>query len=162
MQNQCYSLFSIPAGCNPTQQDGASITDRKKNASSSLSTKSIYMQFNTLLIQKLFKILEINFRQDFGLQYTIFKATELQLLLTQYSSNKFRFQLPEIAGVLSPIPLKSNILKGFINFLKIFTSPCIEMQDLVLEHEFLLGFTARKKLVHARMYEPATIITSNI
>jgi len=161
MNSQSYSLFFIPAGCTPTQQDGESITDGKKNASSSLSTKSIYMLFKALLTHKLLKIFEINFRQNCRFQDTIFKATELQLWLTQYSSNKFRFQLHEIAGVLSPIPLKSNILKGFINFLKIFTSPCIEMQDLVLEHEFLFGFTARKKLVHARMYEPATIIISN-
>ena len=118
MQIQSYSLFSIPAGCTHTQQDGESIPDRKKNASSNSSIKSIYLHIQASVILKLFVIFRFNFRRKFKIQYTISKSTELRFWITQYSINKFRFQLIGIKQVLSRISHKSLILKGYINIFK--------------------------------------------
>ena len=115
MHTQCYSLFSVPAGCHRTQQDGESIPSRKKQALSNLSIKSIQMHIKALLIRKLFVIFEINYRLKCRFQYKILKTTEFPFWLIQYSINKFRFQLIEITRLLSQISTKSHILKGYIN-----------------------------------------------
>jgi len=139
MNSQSYSLFFIPAGCTPTQQDGESITDGKKNASSSLSTKSIYMLFKALLTHKLLKIFEINFRQNCRFQDTIFKATELQLWLTRYSVIKLRFPLIKTTRVLSQVFHKSPILKGYTIFLNALSGLNAHRKELEKTHKFLFG-----------------------
>lgn len=139
MQIQSYSLFSIPAGCTHTQQDGESIPDRKKNASSYLSIKSIYLHIKASSILKLFVIFRFNFRRKFKIQYTIPKATELQFWKKQCSINKFRFQLFGIKRVLSRISPKSHILKGYINIFKCPSWVRFLSQELARTHKFLFG-----------------------
>ena len=139
MQIQSYSLFSIPAGCTHTQQDGESIPDRKKNASSNLSIKSIYLHIQASSIFKLFVIFRFNFRRKFKIQYTIPKATELQFWKKQCSINKFRFQLFGIKRVFSRISPKSHILKGYINIFKCPSWVRFLRQELARTHKFLFG-----------------------
>jgi hypothetical protein len=132
-------MFSIPAGCHHTQQDGESKSGMMKEVSSSLSIKSIYMQLSALLIRKLFVFFEFNYRQKCRFQYTILKLAELLLWLTQYSINKFRIQLIRITRVLSHISTKSSILKGYIKFLKVLAGFNPHMQELAKTHKFLFG-----------------------
>ena len=118
MQNQSHSLFFLPPGCRHTQVEGESIPTMNKNTSSYLSIKSIYLHIQASVILKLFVIFRFNFRRKFKIQYTISKSTELRFWITQYSINKFRFQLIGIKQVLSRISHKSLILKGYINIFK--------------------------------------------
>ena len=76
------------------------------------------MHIQASIILTLFVIFRFNFRRKFKFQYTIPKSTELRFWITQYSINKFRFQLIGIKQVLSRISPKSHILKGYINIFK--------------------------------------------
>jgi hypothetical protein len=139
MRSQRYSMFSIPAGCHHTQQDGESICDKKKQALANLSIKNMYMQTYALLIRKLFAIFEANCRQSFRFKFKILKATELLLWLTQYSINKFRFRLIKSTRALSQPPPKSSFLTGYINSLKVSARLNAHIQELAKGHEFLFG-----------------------
>ena len=139
MHAQSYSLFSIPAGCHRTQQDGKSIPSRTKKVSSSLCIISILMHFQAPVIRNLFVFFEANYRQKYRFQYTILKLAELLLWLTQYSINKFRFQFIEITRVLSQISTKSPILSGYINFFKVLAGFKFHMEELAKTRKFLFG-----------------------
>jgi hypothetical protein len=139
MYTQCYSLFSIPAGCHRTQQDGESIPSMKKQALSNLSIKSIYMQYKALLVRKLFVIFETNYRRICVFNYTFLKVTVFPFWLIQYSINKFRFQLIKITGVLSQVSTKTLILRGYINFFKVLAGFNSHIQELAKTHKFLFG-----------------------
>ena len=139
MHTQCYSLFSVPAGCHRTQQDGESIPSMKKQALSNLSIKSIQMHIKALLFRKLFVIFEINYRLKCRFQYKILKTTEFPFWLIQYSIDKFRFQFIEITRLLSQIYTKSHILRGYINSFKVLAGFKFHMEELAKTHKFLFG-----------------------
>lgn len=132
-------MFSIPAGCHHTQQDGELIHNRKKQALSNLSIKSIQMHIKALIIRKLFVILKINYRGRHVFKYTFLKATEFPFWLIQYSFNKFRFQLIGITRVLSQISTKTSISRGYINFFKVLAGFNSHIEELVKTRKFLFG-----------------------
>lgn len=133
------TFFPVSAGCIVTQQDGESIPVCSEQIPHKSCIKSMYMHIQAAIFFKIYVILENNFRQIRRLQYTIFKATELQLWLTRYSVIKLRFPLIKTTRVLSQVFHKSPILKGYTIFLNALTGLNAHRKELEKTHKFLFG-----------------------